>query len=213
MFVNTTKINKNFSFYADAQIRSTNHWTSVASTILRPGLHFHPHKDWVFTAGYGYITHRRSLSGVSGLIPEHRIWQQAMFTHKTVGSNTITHRLRMEERILMQPSLEEGKLKADGNTYSSRLRYFFRTVIPIHQQFPFKKGIFCGLQNELMFNVGDKSAVNGKDFDQNRLMVSAGYRLHPELDLELGYLNQYVVGRGDNFTNNHVVQLGIYTRF
>ncbi|WP_366206523.1 hypothetical protein [Flavihumibacter sp. CACIAM 22H1] len=34
----------------------------------------------------------------------------------------------------------------------------------------------------------------------------------PSLDLEIGYLNQYVNGRGSAFTNNHVAQLAVYTR-
>jgi len=218
---NTIKLNDKFSIHFDAQERSGDRFSTMATLLLRPGLNYKLNDQWTVTAGYGYIANRRSfwLTGpadepinVTGYLPEHRIWQQALFTHPVIGKNTISHRFRLEQRFLMQPSINNYKLSADGNTYANRFRYFFRSVIPFKQEFPFKSGWFAGLQNEIMINLGDKSAVNGKLFDQNRFYVSAGYRLKPAIDLEIGYLNQYVDGRGSAFTNNHVVQLAVYTR-
>ncbi|MBU7577099.1 MAG: DUF2490 domain-containing protein [Flavihumibacter sp.] len=218
----TTKINKKFSIHFDAQWRSGDQYSTMSTLLLRPGLNYHLNDRLVLTAGYGYITNRRSFIvpgpadepvNVTGYLPEHRLWQQALYTHPIIGKNTITHRLRLEQRFLMQPSIENYNLSADGNTYANRVRYFFRTVIPVKQEFPFKKGLFAGLQNEVMFNFGDKTPVNGKIFDQNRLLLSAGYRIQPKIDVELGYLNQHVKGRADAFVNNHVIQLAAYTRF
>ena len=218
----TTKINDKFSLHFDGQWRSGDRYSTMSTLLLRPGLNYKVNDRLILTAGYGYIANRRSffLSGpadepitVTGYLPEHRIWQQALYTHPIVGKNTISHRFRLEQRFLMQPSIDNYKLSADGNTYANRIRYFFRSVIPLKQEFPFKKGLFAGLQNEVMLNFGDKSPVNGKVFDQNRLLLSAGYRLQPEIDVELGYLNQHVKGRADAFVNNHVIQLALYTRF
>lgn len=218
----TTKINKKFSIHFDAQWRSGDRHSTMSTLLLRPGLNFHVNNRLILSSGYGYIANRRSfiLTGpadepitVTGYLPEHRIWQQALYTHPVIGKNTITHRFRLEQRFLMQPSIENYKLSADGNTYANRFRYFFRSVLPLNQEFPFKKGWFAGLQNEVMFNFGDKTPVNGKIFDQNRLLLSAGYRIQPEIDLELAYLNQHVKGRANAFVNNHVIQLAVYTRF
>jgi hypothetical protein len=44
------------------------------------------------------------------------------------------------------------------------------------------------------------------------LYIAGGYRLSAKADLELGYLNQYVNGRGSQFTNNHIIQLAGYLR-
>ncbi|MBN8428426.1 MAG: DUF2490 domain-containing protein [Xanthomonadales bacterium] len=61
-------------------------------------------------------------------------------------------------------------------------------------------------------NFGNTSNVNGKFFDQNRLYLAMGYRLSTKADLEVGYMNQYINGKGTSFTNNHIVQLATYLR-
>jgi hypothetical protein len=63
-----------------------------------------------------------------------------------------------------------------------------------------------------MFNVTDANNINNKFFDQNRFYAAAGWRLRKELDLEAGYMNQFVEGRGEAYVNNNVVQLAIYLR-
>ena len=72
--------------------------------------------------------------------------------------------------------------------------------------------MFSALQNEVFLNVGDKSAVNGKVFDQNRFYLALGYRLSAEFDIEAGYLNQYVSGSNDNLSRAHILQLATYVR-
>jgi hypothetical protein len=54
--------------------------------------------------------------------------------------------------------------------------------------------------------------VNNEIFDQNRLYLALGYRLRKSFDLEAGYLNQYINGRGKTFGNNHILQLAGYVR-
>lgn len=220
-FMNTVKLNKKFSTHLDVQERSGDRFSKMASFIARPGINYKVNDQWLLTAGYAYISNRRTIRftnpdnepvTVTGYVPEHRIWEQVLLTHRIVGKNTISHRFRLEQRFLLTPALENEKLSADGNTYANRFRYFFRSVIPLKQEFPFNDGWFAGIQNEIMVNFGDKSPVNGKFFDQNRLYLSAGYRLKPAIDLEIGYLNQYADGRGQAFTNNHVAQLAVYTR-
>ncbi len=76
----------------------------------------------------------------------------------------------------------------------------------------FSKGVFAALQNEVFFNLQNKSKLNDKFFDQNRAYLALGYRVNPRLDLEAGYLNQYVDGLSSN-TVNHAGQLALYTRF
>ena len=112
----------------------------------------------------------------------------------------------------------------DGHREAHRLRYFFRGIIPLSAQTDgmasagpaksaaFTKGFFAAVQNEIFFNLGDKTAVNGKVFDQNRVLLAGGYRLSKQFDMELGYMNQYISGAGSNSTNNHIVQLATYVR-
>ena len=72
--------------------------------------------------------------------------------------------------------------------------------------------MFAALQNEIFINIGNTANVNGEIFDQNRLYLALGYRPHPKADIEIGYMNQYVNGKGNLFTNNHILQLAGYLR-
>jgi len=100
----------------------------------------------------------------------------------------------------------------DGSLYANRLRYFIRSILPLQQRSTFNIGLFAALQNEVFVNFSNTSNVNGKFFDQNRLYLAIGYRLHSSFDIEAEYMNQYVSGSGDAFINNHVVQVAGYVR-
>jgi hypothetical protein len=151
-------------------------------------------------------------SGADHSIPHHR------------ATPTLTHRLRLEQRYLPKHHPEGDELVRDGHREAHRLRYFFRGIIPLSslsdqgagagpaKSAAFTKGFFAAVQNEIFFNLGDRSAVNGKTFDQNRAYLAAGYRLNKQFDMELGYMNQYISGAGSNSTNNHIMQLATYLR-
>ena len=208
---NTFKTGKKTSIHADVQWRSSDKWKHTQTFLLRSGLNIHLSQQLIVTGGYAFIHNRRVVDDVSGYAPEHRIWEQLMFTHK-LKSIFVGHRFRLEQRFISQSSIQDNQLMIDGSVYANRLRYFIRNLIPFQQQKKFAKGMFAALQNEVFVNVGNKSNVNGKFFDQNRFYLALGYRLHSSIDLETGYLNQYVSGRNGAFTNNHVWQVASYLR-
>jgi hypothetical protein len=207
---NTFKINNKLSIHFDAQLRSTNKVAAVQTYLLRPGINYHISKSVTASIGYAYIGNRRTINSITGYVPEHRIWQQAVFTHKWSGITT-GHRLRVEQRFLGKPIVRNNELETDGYAKAYRVRYFVRNVLPLKKESSFTKGPFIALQNEVFLNTGNKTAVNGKTFDQNRLYVAAGYRLPLKIDLEIGYMNQYILNR-NNRVNNHIAQLAVYKR-
>jgi hypothetical protein len=238
------KLSKTFGFYFDAQFRSTDQVRQMQALLLRPGINLYITPRLTGTVGYAFIPQQRINSGVEGYLPEHRVWEQLMYTHPVkighsaahTGSGnsvahhrampTLTHRLRLEQRYLPKHHPEGDQLVRDGHREAHRLRYFFRGIIPLSPQpdqaamagsgpaksAAFTKGFFAAVQNEIFFNLGDRSAVNGKLFDQNRMLLAGGYRLSKQFDMELGYMNQYISGAGTNSTNNHIVQLATYLR-
>ena len=208
---NTFRVNQKFSVHLDVQARSTDQLEYLNTFIFRPGLNWHFRKNMIATVGYGLIQNRRTNAGVSGYAPEQRIWQQLIINHNA-GFIPIQHRFRLEQRFISQTMVEDNDLKVSGNTFANRIRYFNRAVIPFNGSKPFVKGLFGALQNEVFLNLGDKSAVNGKFFDQNRLYLALGYRLSAKFDLEAGYLNQYVSGSNDNVSRAHILQLAAYLR-
>ena len=208
---NTIKTGKKTTLLTDIQLRSTDELKHTQTLLLRTGLQYSITKKSGITLGYAYIDNRREVSGISGYLPEHRIWQQLLYNHKT-GSVLVSHRFRIEQRFISKTKVDNDELKTNGYGNAYRLRYFIRNIIPFNKQSTFKKGMFAALQDEVFVNTGNKSNVNGKTFDQNRLYIATGYRLSALLDLEAGYMYQYVQGRNDASTHNHIVQIAGYLR-
>lgn len=207
---NTVSLNKKLSLHLEGQLRSTDRWRGVQTVFLRPGLNVHLSKQFILTVGYAFVESRRSVGALSSLLPEHRIWQQALLNHK-LARVAVSHRLRFEERFISKAKAVNNDLETDGFDHAFRLRYLLRNVVPFSSGTAFSKGWFGALQNEVFLNTGNKTAVNGKTFDQNRLYLAVGYRLNSKTDLETGYMNQYI-NTAAGFTNNHIVQLAVYKR-
>ncbi|WP_046368627.1 DUF2490 domain-containing protein [Flavihumibacter petaseus] len=204
--------NKKSGLIGDVQFRSGDDFNHMQTLMLRAGYQYKL-KPWMTaTVGYALVQHRRTINGFSGYGPEHRIWEQLILLQKVKFIN-IQHRFRLEQRFISKSYEDDGSIRHDGNIYSNRFRYFFRSVIPFGGQKDFSRGAFGAVQDEVMLQFGDKSGTNGKVFDQNRLYLALGYRFSKKVDLEAGYMNQYVEGRQDNFVNNHVIQLATYLRF
>lgn len=208
---NTFKTGKRTSLHTDIQWRSTHEITHTQTLLVRAGLNVSLRKDLTATAGYAFISNRRTVSGITEYVPEHRAWEQLLYTHK-LGAVFVSHRFRVEQRFLAKRKVTDNTLQPDGTAYANRFRYFIRNILPLKQQPVFREGWFAALQNEVFLNFGNTATVNGKTFDQNRLYVAFGYRVHPSFDIEAGYLNQYINGSGSSFTNNHAAQVAGYLR-
>ncbi|MBS1661145.1 MAG: DUF2490 domain-containing protein [Bacteroidetes bacterium] len=208
------KLSSRFGAYFDIQYRTTDQVRQLHQLMLRPGLNIYITPQLTGTVGYAYIPQQRVNTGVEGYLPEHRIWEQLVFTHKLPHRSTLAHRLRLEQRYIPKHHPQNGDLVHDGFRKAHRLRYFFRGIVPLGGQAgtAFTKGWFTSVQNEIFFNLGDASGLNGKAFDQNRAYVSVGYRTSKAFDVEVGYMNQYISGVGSASTNNHIAQLATYVR-
>lgn len=208
---NTIKTGKKTSIHSDFQLRSSDEFARVQTLLLRAGLNVHLNKKLIVTAGYAYIHNYRQIGSVDGYAPEHRIWEQLLYNHK-LKTLLVSHRFRLEQRFISKVVVSNNDLQTDGYVNANRFRYFLRNILPFNKQSTFTHGMFATLQNEVFLNFGNKRNVNGKTFDQNRFYVAAGYRFNKSFDLEAGYMNQYINGRANAFTNNHIIQLASYLR-
>ncbi|WP_183563189.1 DUF2490 domain-containing protein [Mucilaginibacter sp. SP1R1] len=205
----TQKLSEHWGYAVDIQFRSHDELSYLKHTLLRPSATYYFANNKIGALGYAYIaTNGRNTAGDKTFRPEHRIWQQYTYSHK-VGKNTVlSHRFRLEQRFL-------GNTAANKNDqyFAQRFRYFARGVIPFkNDSAVFTKGAFLALQNEVFVNVQHKNKVNKHFFDQNRAYVAVGYRISKMVDVETGYLNQYIK-QAESYTINHVAQLAFYTRF
>jgi hypothetical protein len=190
----------------DAQFRSASHFEYLRNILLRPSVNYYFDGNKIGALGYAYITTNGRAGENKTLRPEHRIWQQFIVNQKLGKGAMLQHRFRLEQRFLGNTT------NKSDNYFAQRLRYFARAVIPFKSQQTFSKGPFLGLQEEVFVNVQNKQKVNKHFFDQNRAYIAFGYRLQKKVDVEVGYLNQYIK-QAEAHTVNNIIQAAIYTRF
>jgi hypothetical protein len=201
---NTYKFSNHFGLQFDAQLRSAHDWEYVRHVLIRPGLTYHFNKKNNVTLGYAYVASYNDLpEPAKNSLTENRVWQQYINISK-FGNVSLQNRFRLEQRFIE---------KQTEDIFAQRLRYFVRAIISFAQhEEAFTKGVFAAVQNEVFLNVQNKSNINNSLFDQNRAYGAVGYRFNHRLDLEAGYMNQYIKGLDINISNN-ILQMALYTRF
>lgn len=210
------ELKNKFSLRIESQFRSTNEWQGLQQWLIRLGLNYDIKRNQILTAGYAYFSTFRTVSGVSGYVPENRIWEQYVFEP---ASNIKGHfikfhnRVRLEQRFIGQPQNVIGQLETNSYVYAQRIRYLFRSIIPFAKTATdFTCGTYITVQDELFFNFGDLSPVNGHSFDQNRIYFAVGYRFSPTIDWEIGYMNQFIQNSGAAKTSNNILQVATNIR-
>lgn len=197
----TLRIDERLSLVADFHARSTDEWSRARTLIGRFGVTYAWRPRTSLGAGYAFI---ETLDPRIGDLSEHRLWQQVVL-QRSLDSKPLTHRFRLEQRQIERA--------VGDDVHSFRLRYSARLMIPLAPDSggAFSRGNYVALQNELFLHLSGAGRLNGKMFDQNRAYVGIGRRFSPNLDLELGYVNQFIEGRQRD-TSNHAIQLAVYTR-
>jgi hypothetical protein len=202
----TQRFSKHWGASFDAQFRSAHHADYLKNVLLRPNINYYFDGNKSATLGYAYVSaNGRTAAGNKTLRHENRFFEQFIITQK-VGINTaISHRFRLEQRFL-------GATATQQDVFSQRVRYFVRGIVPFNKETTFTNGTFLALQNEVFANVQNKAKVNNHVFDQNRAYLALGYRINKRVDIEAGYLNQYIQ-QTQTYTINHIAQIALYTRF
>lgn len=202
----TQKFSDKWGASFDGQFRSSHHASFLKNMLLRPSVNYYFSKSKHLDLGYAYVTtNGRTPQDVKTFRPEHRIFEQFILTHKAGLNTAVSHRFRLEQRFLGQTATQQ-------DVFAQRFRYFVRGVIPLNKDAVFTQGTFVALQNEAFANVQNKAKINKHVFDQNRAYAAFGYRLNKMVDVEAGYLNQYIK-QAETYTINHVMQVALYTRF
>ncbi|MFD2146662.1 DUF2490 domain-containing protein [Mucilaginibacter antarcticus] len=199
------RLSKHWGVSFDGQFRSAHHADYLKNVLLRPNINYY-FGNKSATVGYAYVSAAgRNAAAEKTLRHENRLFEQFIVTQKAGANTAITHRFRLEQRFL-------GSTATQPDIFSQRVRYFVRGVIPFNNEATFTNGAFMALQNEAFVNVQNKTQINNHFFDQNRAYVALGYRFSKRIDLEAGYLNQYIQQTSAHVIN-HVAQIALYTRF
>ena len=169
-------------------------WGAVwQQSLLRLGVDRYLQSGAVATAGYGWIrTFPYGAQPVAEVNDEHRAWEQLALS-QPVGRVQVQHRYRSEQRWLEVFGQTERVLR-------HRVRYRAAVLVPLSGPW------FVFAFDEVFAGWGPGVARNG--LDQNRIYAALGYRFSPTSQLQLGYLNQFIVkADGLRAENNHTVQV------
>ena len=173
VYFGNQKINDKWNIQSDFQYRDYRFLGQRNQFLARAGLGYNlKPQNHNLLLGYAYITtdaYDEFDNNTSTKI-EHRIYQQYLYKNK-VGSNSLTHRFRLEERFF-------------PNEFGLRARYFISLQKPLGSKTIAKGNTYLSAYNELFVDIKDPK------FDRNRLYGGLGYGITESLRIETGYMIQ-----------------------
>jgi len=198
------RLTDRWGLHTEGQWRRSQGVKKPMQDLARVGLNFYAGDHAILTVGYAFaLTHPYGDYPVAESFPEQRMYEQVLLRNAH-GPFQMTHRYRLEQRWLRLP-------EQDTYTYSNRIRYQFRTVLPLagpmevlHPNTP-----YLVASEELFVNFGSNVASQNI-FDQNRAYAGVGYQITQATAVELGYLHQLLAqSNGNVYEHNHTVQVSV----
>lgn len=174
IYIGSKKINDKWNWHHEVQYRNYNFIGDLEQLLLRTGfgVNLTPGNNNLLL-GYGYILSENYIAGTDDKISigEHRIFQQ-FITKQSFGRVSIQHRYRIEERWV------------EDSDFKWRFRYFLALNIALSNKELVPGTWYLSLYDEVF--------LNGQDavFDRNRMYAALGYRVSPQLKVELGFMSQ-----------------------
>jgi hypothetical protein len=178
---------------------------------VRPWVHYKPN-DKIrisFAPITWFATWSFPVDGKTTYLPEYRTTFQITLLNN-YGRVQFSHRYRYEYRINGVRTLDTDPEDPTGppSSYSflnvnrwSRMRYQVRGLIPLNNTKLEKGTFYTVIAAEAMVNFG-KNVPNNRLLDQTRFNIYFGYKFHPEIRVELGYMNQIVYRLNNKAKNN-----------
>ncbi len=174
IYIGSKKINDKWNWHHEVQYRNYNFIGDLEQLLLRTGfgVNLTPGNNNLLL-GYGYILSENYIAGTDDKlsIGEHRIFQQ-FITKQSFGRVSIQHRYRIEERWV------------EDSDFKWRFRYFLALNIALNNKELVADTWYLSLYDEIFLN--GQNAV----FDRNRMYAALGYRVSPQLKVELGFMSQ-----------------------
>ena len=173
VYFGNQKINDKWNIQSDFQYRDYRFLGQRNQFLARAGLGYNlKPQNHNLLLGYAYIAtdaYDEFDNNTSTKI-EHRIYQQYLYKNK-VGSNSLTHRFRLEERFF-------------PNEFGLRARYFISLQKPLGSKTIAKGNTYLSAYNELFVDIKDPK------FDRNRLYAGLGFGINESIRVETGYMIQ-----------------------
>lgn len=176
-------VNSRFALHFDTSCRSIDD-AAWRQWVIRPGVNIDLSKGWGLSLTYGYFkTNPNGLRVDAYAVPEHRSHQQITYRHG-IGRLAARHRIRNEQRWIGTGHRGDAP---SAYRFQERLRYLFRTDIPLRRAAGERPWVYLSLYDEVGVRFGYRGTSN---FNQNRLYAGLGFRPRPSTTIEFGAFGQ-----------------------
>jgi hypothetical protein len=200
MYFGDNSIGGKWRLFTDIQARNLINNETQNQLLLRTGITYRFSREFSLTGGMAYINTVTN----NVMTREHRIWQQAVFAQWFASDKImIEHRYRFEQRFIKKYS------DPVVDRYANRARYRLQTRFSLGLVDQSLNKLFLNAYDEVFLNIGGN--ISNEIFDRNRAYIALGYFLSPQINLQVGYLNQFI-NIPNKFTlgTNHNLQVGLF---
>ena len=165
------------------------HWQQ---SLLRLGTEYIFNPKLSVMGGYAWIkTFPYGTQPILHEFNEHRIFEQ-LNLKENVGRFEVQHRYRVEQRFLEQYAINSiGDVVQVDPVFRNRIRYRAMIMFPISRKEMANNTLFLNVNDELFVGFGKGIAKN--PIDQNRFIAALGWRFNAKMNVQVGYLNQFVI--------------------
>ena len=209
MYFGNHRITDRWGLHTEYQWRRTDGFEHWQQSLLRLGVDYYAKNGIQYTAGYAWIkSFPYGDQPIGHTNNEHRIWEQVI-TKSKFGRVDVQNRYRLEQRYIENWVKDsEGVYVQDGFYFRQRVRYRLLLTMPISKKEMADNTLFIAAYDEPFLGFGKGIAKNV--LDQNRIYCALGWRFNAACNIQLGYLNQYILKKdGINAERNHTLQASI----
>ena len=203
LYTGTHKISSKVNLMTEYQWRRAEGFKHWQQSLLRLGLEYEINPKVSVMWGYAWIkTFPYGSQPVLHEFNENRLFEQLNLKDK-IGRFEIQHRYRLEQRWLEQyaKNATNDIVQVDP-VYRNRIRYRAMAMVPLSRKEMGDNTLFLNVNNELFVGFGKGIAKN--PIDQNRFIAALGWRFNAQTNMQVGYLNQFVIkSNATDMARNH----------
>lgn len=186
-------VGENWRFWLEGIGRFGNDMSTLSQGMIRPAIGYALNEHGSFWLGYAHVVTDTPFAGTS--FDEDRVWQQFLWT-QPLGAGTAQSRSRLEQRFADK-----------GSDTGWRLRQLFKLAWPISRVRP----LSLVASDEVFVNFDDSDWGPRTGFDQNRAFAGFGYAIGNTLQIEVGYLNQFIAQSTGPDRMTHALAISLMT--
>jgi hypothetical protein len=213
IYTGNHKITNKLGIHTEYQWRRSDVFKNWQQSLTRIGIDYNVSPNFSATAGYGWIvTFPYGDQPVSREFQEHRIWEQVNLKNK-FGRFEFQHRYRFEQRFIENWVKDnDGNFIKSDNLFRQRIRYRAMVLFPLSRVELTDNTLFMNVNVEPFIGFG--KGIGKNILDQNRFIAALGWRFNKDFNIQLGYLNQFVVKPdGVRMERNHTLWLSTTMNF